>query len=633
MKVKVKARSLQTGMHAVSAMPVGHGLGGVLSKPAGLRLAPGARGDDSRRAWPVSAAPIDRTLLMVAGLPLLTQIVGSLFNIWYNSFHVTPFLDAAQLSIFERSIFIFNVGIYPVSVSIWLTAVAWLRKPLVQLAAGEKVDPVRLAKAQRHAVHLPWWFLAITASGWLLCIPGLLIPLIIGDTVLDPRVLTHLPISIAIAGLTSVSQGVFVVELTTERWLYNRLFGEKSPSESEGVHPLSLRGRGLLWLVTAAVCPVLSLLLLVLGSDTMVPDRLFAGAVSLLAVTFALVSAWLMSRLLVEPVEQLRMAARSVASGDLSVQIDLLRADEFGPLIQEFNAMIAELREQERLKRQIAERTRELEDTTTQLGAEAAQREQVTNHLRSALGAAEAASTAKTEFLANMSHELRTPLSAILGFAAILQDDGLPNDSRQEFTLSIERSGQHLLAVINDLLDLTSIQSGKLPVSKSDCDSREILGEVVDLMTVTARLKGLDLRCEIDARVPQTIHTDPLRLRQALVNLLGNATKFTDMGSVTVRVAPAGKGRLLRFDIEDTGPGIADDQIERIFEPFVLGDMSATRTHEGTGLGLPISRHLAMLLGGDLQANSTVGIGSVFSLTIDPAGSTTTGSPAEVPAP
>ncbi|MEO2169443.1 MAG: ATP-binding protein, partial [bacterium] len=135
------------------------------------------------------------------------------------------------------------------------------------------------------------------------------------------------------------------------------------------------------------------------------------------------------------------------------------------------------------------------------------------------------------------------------------------------------------------LLDLTSIQSGKLPVSKSDCDSREILGEVVDLMTVTARLKGLDLRCEIDARVPQTIHTDPLRLRQALVNLLGNATKFTDTGSVTVRVAPAGKGRLLRFDIEDTGPGIADDQIERIFEPFVLGDMSTTRTHEGTGLG------------------------------------------------
>lgn len=588
--------------------------------PAGRGLAPGAPSRGARRSWPVAAFRIDRTLLLVAGLPLLTQIVGSLFNIWYNSFHVTPFLDAAQLSIFENSIFIFNIGIYPISVSIWLAAVAWLRKPLVDLAAGRRVDPTLLAKAQRRAVHLPWWFLAVTATGWLLCIPGLLLPLMMGDTALDPRVFTHLPISIAIAGLTSVSQGVFVVELTTERWLYNRLFGETSPSESEGVHPLSLRGRGMLWLVTAAVCPVLSLLLLVLGSDTMVPDRLFAGVVSLMAVTFALVSAWLMSRLLVEPVEQLRMAARRVAGGDLSVQIDLQRADEFGPLIQEFNVMISELREQERLKRQIAERTRELEDTTLQLGAEAAQREQVTNHLRSALSTAEAASSAKTEFLANMSHELRTPLSAILGFAAILQDGGLPNDSRQEFTLSIERSGQHLLAIINDLLDLTSIQSGKLPVTKSDCDSREIVGEVVDLMSVKAKQKGLDLRCEIDARVPQTIHTDPLRLRQALVNILGNATKFTDTGSVIVRVAPAGKGRLLRFDIEDTGPGIGDDMIESIFEPFVLGDMSTTRTHEGTGLGLPISRHLAELLGGELRASSKVGRGSVFSLTIDPAG-------------
>ena len=192
------------------------------------------------------------------------------------------------------------------------------------------------------------------------------------------------------------------------------LFGKRAPSESQGVHPLSLRGRGLLWLVTAAVCPVLSLLLLVLGSDTIVPDRIFAGAVSLLGVAFALSSAWLMTRLLVEPVEKLRLAARSVATGDLSVQVDLLRADEFGPLIQEFNTMIAELREQERLKRQIADRTLQLENTMEKLETEAERRQQVTDHLRCALSSAEQASRAKTEFLANMSHELRTPLSAIL---------------------------------------------------------------------------------------------------------------------------------------------------------------------------------------------------------------------------
>ena len=557
---------------------------------------------------------------MVAGLPVLTQIIGSLFNIWYNTAHVTPFLVGDQIELLSHTIFLFNVTIYPLTTGIWLLAVAWLYRPLMRLQNGDTLPQATLEKARRRAVHLPWWFLANTAGGWVLCIPGLLVPLMLmTESPLDPQLLTHLPISIAIAGLTSVSQGVFVVELTTERWLYRRLFQNKAPSESAGVHPLSLRGRGILWLVTAAICPVFSLLLLVLGSDTMVPDRLFAGAVSVMAVAFALVSAWLMSRLLVEPVEKLRSAAQSVAAGDLSVHIDLLRADEFGPLIQEFNVMVGELREQERLKRQIAERTRDLEVTTTQLKTEAEQRQQVTNHLRSALSSAENASRAKTEFLANMSHELRTPLSAILGFTEILQDAGLPQDTRQQFTSSIEKSGQHLLHIINDLLDLTSIQSGKLPVTKADCAPREILQEVVELVHVKAEQKGLQITCDVQPDVPELFHTDALRLRQALLNLVGNATKFTDEGSVTVRVSSIAAGQLIRFDIEDTGPGIAEDQIERIFEPFTLGDMSTTRTHEGTGLGLPISRHLAQLLGGNLVVESTLGHGSSFQLTIDPS--------------
>ena len=581
-----------------------------------------SRGGDASSSpyWKVPGRSVSRTLLMVAGLPLLTQIIGSIFNIWYNTTHVTPFLVGDQIKLFTRAIFLFNITIYPVLTAIWLLAVAWLYRPMSRLEKGETLSQPMLERAQRRAVHLPWWFGGVTAAGWLLCIPGLLIPLMLmAEAPLDPRLLTHMPISIAIAGLTSVSQGVFVVELATERWLYGRLFQNTAPSESAGVHPLSLRGRGMLWLVTAAVCPVFSLLLLVLGSDNMGADRLFAGAVSFMAVGFALVSAWLMSRLLVEPVEKLRHAAQSVATGDLDVQIDLLRADEFGPLIQEFNVMVAELREQERLKRQIAERTRDLEVTTTQLETEAEQRQQVTNHLRSALSSAENASRAKTEFLANMSHELRTPLSAILGFAEILQDDGLPQDSRLEFTSSIEKSGRHLLHIINDLLDLTAIQSGKLPVAKADCQPTEILQEVVELISVKAEQKGLAVRCEIETDVPVLVHTDALRLRQALVNLVGNATKFTEEGSIVVRVSSIADGRLLRFDIEDTGPGIAADQIDRIFEPFTLGDMSTTRTHEGTGLGLPISRHLAQLLGGDLVVESRLGQGSNFQLTIDPA--------------
>ena len=608
------------GAHAASVVtpssPFGHAPS-VKGNPSRKVGNPGKT--QSSRLWPVPGRSVSRTLLLVAGLPILTQIIGSIFNIWYNTVHVTPFLVGDQIELFTQTIFLFNVTIYPVTTGIWLIAVAWLYRPLSRLERGQTLPKHLLEKAQRRAVHLPWWFLANTATGWLLCIPGLLIPLMMAETPLDPRLLTHLPISIAIAGLTSVSQGVFVVELTTERWLYGRLFQNSAPSESEGVHPLSLRGRGILWLVTAAVCPVFSLLLLVLGADNMGADRLFAAAVSIMAVAFALVSAWLMSRLLVEPVEKLRLAAQSVATGDLDVQIDLLRADEFGPLIQEFNVMVAELREQERLKRQIAERTRDLEVTTTQLEAEAQQRQQVTNHLRSALSSAENASRAKTEFLANMSHELRTPLSAILGFAEILQDDGLPQDSRQEFTSSIEKSGRHLLHIINDLLDLTAIQSGKLPVAKADCGPREIIQEVMELVSVKAEQKGLDLCCEISPEVPEIIYTDALRLRQALVNLVGNATKFTEEGSIRVQVSSLADGRMVRFDIADTGPGIAPDQVERIFEPFTLGDMSATRTHEGSGLGLPISRHLAQLLGGDLVVESKPGQGSRFQLTIDPS--------------
>lgn len=608
------------GGHAASVVTPSSPFGGAPRLERNARSGIGNAGNtSSSHLWPVPGRSVSRTLLLVAGLPLLTQIIGSIFNIWYNNSHVTPFLVGDQIQLFTRTIFLFNVTIYPVTTGIWLVAVAWLYRPLARLERGETLPKTILEKAQRRAVHLPWWFLAVTVAGWLLCIPGLLIPLMMAETPLDPRLFTHLPISIAIAGLTSVSQGVFVVELTTERWLYGRLFQNNAPSESEGVHPLSLRGRGVLWLVTAAVCPVFSLLLLVLGADNMGADRLFAAAVSIMAVAFALVSAWLMSRLLVEPVEKLRLAAQSVATGDLDVQIDLLRADEFGPLIQEFNVMVAELREQERLKRQIAERTRDLEVTTTQLEAEAQQRQQVTNHLRSALSSAENASRAKTEFLANMSHELRTPLSAILGFAEILQDDGLPQDSRQEFTSSIERSGRHLLHIINDLLDLTAIQSGKLPVAIAECGPREILQEVLELLSVKAEQKGLEIVCEVAPDVPEMIQTDALRLRQALVNLVGNATKFTEEGSVTIRVDAIAEGRMVRFDIEDTGPGIAEDQIERIFEPFTLGDMSATRTHEGSGLGLPISRHLAQLLGGNLVVDAKPGEGSKFQLTIAPS--------------
>ena len=561
-----------------------------------------------------------RPLLLVIVLPLLMQLVGSVFNIWYNTFHVVPLLDAAQKDTFEQTIVLFNCVAYPTFIGIWVYAVLRLRQPLQARHSGQALPAEQATAARRAAVHLPWWTLGVTAGGWVLCIPALLIPLATGPGRLDPQVFVHLPISIAIAGLMSVTQGVFVVELAAERRLFPLLFDRDTLLEIEGVHPLSLRGRGMLWLFSVAVCPVLSLLLLLVGSDMGADDRLFATAVSGVGIAFAFGSAWLMARLLVEPVERLRHAARDVAAGRLDTHIDMLRADEFGPLIHEFNAMIAELRQQQRLRIQLTDRTRALERTTGELERVARQRAEATEHLRSALSVAEQASRAKSEFLANMSHELRTPLSAILGFAEILEDEEVPGETRREFTAAIEKSGRHLLSIINDVLDLSAIQSGRLPVQRVPTRLSRVLDEVLALVRVEAARRGLTLEVDIANDVPQQIDTDPLRLKQALLNLAGNAVKFTENGRISLRVsltdgATAGR-RLVRLEVDDTGPGIPPEKIDEIFDPFTLGDMSATRRHEGTGLGLSIARHIAGLLGGDLTVSSKLGTGSRFTLTI-----------------
>lgn len=570
---------------------------------------------------PHSSAAL-RPLLIVVVLPLLMQIVGSVFNIWYNSFHVLPLLDAVQRETFGWAILVYNCTAYPLFVLVWIYAVLRLKSSILTRISGQTLSPQDTTWARRAAVHLPWWILGVTAGGWLLSIPALLIPLAMGSGEIDPSVFIHLPISILIAGLMSVSQGVFITELTAERRLFPLLFDRNSQLEVEGAHPLSLRGRGMLWIFSVAVCPVLSLLLLLVGSDMGEGDGWFAAAVSGVGILFAFGSALLMARLLVEPVDQLRNAARNVAAGRLDTHIDLLRVDEFGLLIHEFNSMIAELRQQQRLKNQLCDRTTALERTTVELEHVARQRQEATDHLRSALRSAEQASRAKSEFLANMSHELRTPLAAILGFAEILEDDDLPSESRRVFTGSIERSGRHLLAIINDVLDLSAIQSGRLPVQRVLTALPRVLDDVLGLVRGEAERRGLTLVVAIDDDVPRQVETDPLRLKQTLLNLLGNAVKFTEAGRVALHVAlsrrPAGRAGLLEFEIADTGPGIPPEKCVEIFDPFILGDMSSTRSHEGTGLGLSISRHLAGLLGGSLDVASEVGVGSRFTLTIDP---------------
>ncbi len=237
-----------------------------------------------------------------------------------------------------------------------------------------------------------------------------------------------------------------------------------------------------------------------------------------------------------------------------------------------------------------------------------------------ALDAARVADRSKSEFLANMSHEIRTPMTSILGYAELLQQGDLEGPLAGEALLTIRRNGEHLLTIINDILDVSKIEAGKLVVERIPCNPGELLEEVMQLMRPRAEVKELSLELELDPDLPESILTDATRLRQILINLLGNALKFTEEGGVRVTAQaldPRGPAPRLRVDVCDSGIGMTLAQSARVFEPFQQADCSTTRRFGGTGLGLAISRRLAEMLGGGIQVVSAPNSGATFTLTID----------------
>jgi two-component system, sensor histidine kinase and response regulator len=232
---------------------------------------------------------------------------------------------------------------------------------------------------------------------------------------------------------------------------------------------------------------------------------------------------------------------------------------------------------------------------------------------------AESASRAKSEFLASMSHELRTPLNGILGYAQLMRRDPTLSSDHQESVSLIESCGEHLLTLIGEVLDLAKIEAGRMDIDAATVTLDDFLHQVADVARIRATQAGLRFTCETLTALPPAIITDERKLRQILLNLLGNAVKFTDQGSVCFRVAAeslAGAGCRLRFDVVDSGIGIETEQTERIFDPFHQV-RQRERPVEGTGLGLAISRKLILLMGGTLTVTSTPGVGSTFTVSID----------------
>jgi len=230
--------------------------------------------------------------------------------------------------------------------------------------------------------------------------------------------------------------------------------------------------------------------------------------------------------------------------------------------------------------------------------------------------AAESANQYKSLFLANMSHEIRTPLTAVIGYAETLLNNSLKKTERLDYTNTIIRNGKHLLQVINDILDLSKIEANKLDIEIIDVSPLNILGEVESVMGQIAREKGLDFQIQYLFPIPEVIDSDPTRLKQILLNIVSNAIKFTERGSITISCGYDSINNQMTFIISDTGIGMDSKAIEQIFNPFSQADASTTRKYGGTGLGLTISRQLANMLDGDLECTSHPGRGTRFTLNI-----------------
>ncbi|MBI3698471.1 MAG: response regulator, partial [Acidobacteria bacterium] len=323
------------------------------------------------------------------------------------------------------------------------------------------------------------------------------------------------------------------------------------------------------------------------------------------SIVFAVLLAARLQLIVSEPVQRLAQTARHIsAEKNYSVRADKHGNDEVGVLIDAFNEMLGQIQahrnalesHRERLEEQVAARTVEL----------VAAKEK-----------AEEGARLKSEFLANMSHEVRTPMNGIIGMTELALDTSLTPEQR-EYLRMVKNSADSLLTVLNDILDFSKIEAGKLELEPIEFDIRETVDETVKTQALRAHQKGLEVLCQVDPEVPDIVVGDPTRLRQILMNLVGNATKFTESGEVAVRVDPhtmADESVYLHFRVHDTGVGIPQDKLRDIFSPFTQADGSTTRRYGGTGLGLSISQQLARLMDGEIWAESEPGKGSTFHFT------------------
>ncbi len=330
---------------------------------------------------------------------------------------------------------------------------------------------------------------------------------------------------------------------------------------------------------------------------------------SLTLLAFLLAATFYLTRRITAPLQSLAQATVAVADGRLDLPPEVQTGDEVETLSNAFREMVVRLRAsreevQRTLEEKVEQRTAELQ-LATQRAVELAH-------------AAEEANRGKSQFLANMSHEIRTPMNGVLGMLDLMRGTDLTLQQRR-FADIAYRSAETLLEIINEVLDFSKIEAGKLELNPIEFDLRELIEDVCQMLATRAQEKGLDLAALVPADVHTTVFGDEMRVRQILVNLVGNAVKFTNEGGVAVRTCVIGETaetELVRIEVQDTGIGLSPEVRARLFQPFMQADASTTRRFGGTGLGLAISRQLAEMMGGTVGAESRPGAGSTFWFTV-----------------
>lgn len=338
----------------------------------------------------------------------------------------------------------------------------------------------------------------------------------------------------------------------------------------------------------------------------------------LLSVVFAvglpLLCYWLLVKFIFEPIKVLTEAKTAVGRGDLSTLLTVKKQDELGDMFAAFNVMVRQLRvyrERERaykqqLEEKVQKRTQDLARANSNLAS-------ANQQLIMARESAEQANRLKSVFLANMSHEIRTPLTAIIGFSeqAIIETDP---EHINDYLKRVLRSGDHLLNLINDILDLSKIEADKLELSVVQFNFLQTLDDIYQQTKNQAQAKALDCVLELNYPLPAQLRTDELRFRQVLLNLTSNALKFTQRGKIIIQVSYQSGTELLLIRIKDTGIGMSAEELTKLFQPFVQADATVTRNFGGTGLGLVISKKLMQQMNGDIVVESVKGLGSCFEI-------------------